>query len=163
MTNVEVTGWRDQAYSEWHRTLPDSLGFIDIDWIEWCSACFKRLAVYELAVDNGKNDTKKCSITRGIASALGVKGFLVLYRKDRYKRIDRFRVRELAPVERNAFTTLTPDEWADRLYALRWCHPVSKRRAPLPAPVPVARPARECPSCHRMHPAGTTCSWAESA
>lgn len=126
MSNVERTGWRDYAYSAWHRSLSDSLSFMDIDWIEWCKTCFKRLAVYELAVDNGRNDQKQCWVTREIAKAAGLKGFLVLYTKDRDNHISRFRVRELAPRESGEFIVYTPEQWADKLYALRWCHPVAR-------------------------------------
>ena len=163
MTNRERTGWRDYAYSAWHRSLSDSLSFMDVDWIEWCKTCYKRLAIYELAVDNGKNDGKQCWVTRELAKSANLKGFLVLYSKDQDSRITSFRVRQLAPAEQTEFTIYTPDQWAERLYALRWCHPLTRQAQPLPAPIAARRPARECPACHRLHPVGTTCAWAESA
>lgn len=133
MTNRERTGWRDHAYSVWHRELSDSLSFMDIDWIEWCKTCYRRLAVYELAVDNGRNDDKQCWVTRELAKSANLKGFLVLYTRERNGLITKFRVRDLAPREADEFTVYTPDQWADRLYALRWCHPLSKPKPQAPS------------------------------
>ena len=72
---------------------------------------------------------KQCWVTRELAKSAGLKGFLVLYSKGRDGRIERFRVRQLAPTEAGDFTVYTPAEWADRLYALRWCHPLTRTKA----------------------------------
>lgn len=145
MSNFERTDWRDAAYSHWHRSLSDSLSFMDIDWIEWCKTCYRRLAIYELALDNGKKDGKECWVTRELAKSAGIKGFLVLYSKNRSGQIAGFRVRQLAPSEQTEFTRYAPSEWADYLYRLRWCHPVSMDSLPAdPAPEPVVV---RCPKC----------------
>lgn len=126
MTRRELTGFRDQAYSAWHRSLSDSLSFMDIDWIEWCKTCYRPLALYELAVDNGAQDGKQTWVTRKIATSAGLKGFLVLYAKDQRGFVSGFRVRQLAPVEATEFTSYTLEAWAQFLYGLRWCHPISR-------------------------------------
>lgn len=135
MANRERTGWRDFAYSKWHRELDDRLSFLDIDWIERCDSCKRILAVCELAVDTGRDD-KNYWATQRIARALDaadrqgtVKGFVVLYRKDGSNVITGFRVRQVHPAETD-LVSLTPAEWAQRLYKLRWCHPIAVAALP---------------------------------
>lgn len=136
MTNRERTGFRDQAYSTWHRQLDDRLSFLDIDWVERCDTCKRPLAICELALDTGRDD-KAYYTTQRLAKALDafdrqgtVRGFVVLYGKNPRGQITGFRVREVHPRETD-FVPFTIDQWAKRLYSLRWCHPVTpKPRAP---------------------------------
>lgn len=147
---------RDLAYSAWHRQLDNRLSFLDIDWIERCDACKRPLAVCELAFDNGSQDGHAFYTTQRVARALDmadregtVRGFLVLYSKDSSGRINAFRVRELHPRESADFTRRTPEEWAQLLYRLRWCHPLAQgvdELAPTMPPRPVVV-AVACPKC----------------
>lgn len=129
MSNTERTGFRDYAYSRWHRSLDDRLSFMDVDWIEWCKSCYRLLAIYELALDNGRNDAKQIWVTQKLAKLASLKGYLVLYSKDHDNQVTQFRVRQLAPSETNQFTVFTPAQWAEKLYALRWCHPLTAPKA----------------------------------
>lgn len=131
MTNRERTGFRDGAYSAWHRKLDDRLSFLDVDWIERCDACKRILAVYELAYDNGHQDGKAAWATKRLAQGQSdgrgsAKGYVVLYQTQGV-RVTGFRVRQVHPREQADFTAYTPDEWAQQLYALRWCHPITPR------------------------------------
>lgn len=132
MANRERTGWRDFAYSKWHRELDDRLSFLDIDWVERCDSCKRPLAVCELAVDNGRNDDHAYFTTQRIARALDqadrqgtVRGFLVLYSKDPSNGITGFRIKQVHPTM-SEFVAMSPQSWAERLYRMRWCHPVSR-------------------------------------
>lgn len=92
--------WRAKPYSEWHRTLDKSLLALDVDYIEWR---FKDGNLYPVAVievtrtDKGKvvnnaylntirerfevRDLQGRAAVR-VATALGVKAFIVLFRED---------------------------------------------------------------------------------
>lgn len=144
MTNRERTGFRDAAYSAWHRSaLVDSAQFMDIDWIERCHTCHHTLAIYETAFDNGKQDAKAYYATREIALRAGLPGFLVLYQTDRSGRISAFRVKRIAPGEPDDdFVVFTPDEWAERLRRFRICHPIARREQTPPTSEPV-----RCATC----------------
>lgn len=131
MPNRERTGWRDYAYSAWHRTLSDRLSFLDLDWVERCDSCSRILAVYELAVDGGRDD-KAYWTTQQVARRLDlterqgtVRGYVVLYTKSGSD-ITGFRVKRIHPDPQDKYTAMTPDEWADNLYRLRWCHPLTR-------------------------------------
>lgn len=129
MSRQERSGWRDQAYSRWHRSLPYPLDFLDIDWIEFCHECDRIFAVYELCANIDQFD-KVATQTTVIAERLGVPGFLVLY-EAADSNIHRFRIRRLtAPV--TPFKELTPAQWARQLVALRTCHPVQREVPPQP-------------------------------
>lgn len=157
MTNVERSGFRDRAYSTWHRSLTQGaqreLKFLDIDWQEFCDICWKRLAIYELAYDSRENESKNANQTRRLGEDSGTPAYLVLYRTTQGT-VTRVRARRLWPRGEDVFTIYTGDEWADRIFAMRRCHPMSR---PKLTEQPVTLPPRECPSCHRMHPARTYC------
>jgi len=130
MTNVERTGRRSLAYSAWHRTLTSAgrpeLGFLDIDWIEFCSAdgCKRRLAIMELAFDDGRQDGKYAGQTEKLARDSNTPGYLVLYHTDTGGQLDAVRARCLWPTPQADFTTYTPQRWATVLFGLRTCHPL---------------------------------------
>lgn len=139
MSNVERSGARAgspvNAYSRWHRSLtrpgsPD-LGFLDIDWIEYCSApgCKRRLAIHELAFDNGDQDHKNAWQTQRLGRDSRTPAFVVLYhtREERDPgTIDYLRVRELWPREEHEYTRFALDTWTERLFRLRECHPLRR-------------------------------------
>ena len=122
-------GWRDQAYSAWHRTLHDDLDFLDIDWIEYCHTCNRRLAVYELCADLTQTD-KVAAVTKGVAEKLGIPGYVVLYEVSDGL-VARLRVRRMTSPATD-WKDLTPDAWACHLLRLRTCHPLVA-----PAAVPI--------------------------
>lgn len=118
--NSERSGWRDRAYSEWHRTLGDEFDFLDIDWIERCHECKKALAIYELCADIDR-ETKPANVTRDLAAALQVPSYLVLYAATNGV-LERLRVRRLDTYAE--WQQLTPKQWAAVLASLRVCHPI---------------------------------------
>lgn len=121
MSREERAGWRDEAYSAWHRGLPYDLDFLDIDWIEYCHVCKRRLCVYELCADIN-NVGKVAYITKGVADDLRLPGFIVLY-EVLNGRVARFRIRRITePVTDWKF--VTPEDWIRQLLALRTCHPL---------------------------------------
>lgn len=133
MSRVERTGWRDEAYSAWHRSLVDGLDFLDIDWIEYCHVCKRELAVYELCADIHQED-KVAYKTKDVAEKLGVPGFVVLYHVTNGT-VDGFRIRRLtAPA--SDWKNVSPETWARQLVALRTCHPIKSTPRPSGLPWP---------------------------
>lgn len=126
--NVERTGFRDEAYSRWHRKLSKpghrQLRFINLDWLEQCDECYRTVAVLELAYDNGEQDHKAAYATRETARALRAPGYVVLYRRTADGLIDSVRVRQIAPVESQEYVAYSAERWAHHLYDLRSCHPI---------------------------------------
>lgn len=158
MSRDERTAWRDRAYSAWHRSLPYDLDFLDLDWVEYCHKCKRRLAVYELCADI-EQINKVAYITKGVADALRVPGFIVLYEaKDDL--VQRFRVRRITdPV--TTWKLLSPSDWASQLVALRTCHPLSSSVSMEVTPPPVPLHTHDfqeepdgryrCASCHAVY------------
>lgn len=141
MSNVERSGVRAgrpvNAYSRWHRTLTPTgtpeLGFLDIDWVEFCSyrGCKRRLAIFELAfeVDDGAQDDKNAWQTQMLARDSHTPAFVVLYHTREARdpgTVSYLRVRQLWPDEETAYTRFAPDKWSERLFALRKCHPLRR-------------------------------------
>lgn len=67
--------------------------------------------------------------TQRLAKDSSTPAYLVLYHKDGRGRVDGLRVRQLWPKDEHEFTRYTPDQWAERLFALRRCHPLTMKRA----------------------------------
>ncbi|MFH1554592.1 MAG: hypothetical protein ABII76_06985 [Pseudomonadota bacterium] len=124
MTRGERTGWRDEAYSAWHRSLPYDLDFLDLDWIEYCHTCKRRLCVYELCADI-EQTAKVAYITKGVADGLAIPGFIVLY-EVREGRLARLRIRRITDPTTD-WWLVSPEEWTRQLIALRTCHPLAER------------------------------------
>jgi hypothetical protein len=96
-TRPERSGWRDELFSKWHRSLdPDNLlTCMDVDWIEYCRLCKEAMAVFELTCDwNFTN--KPITVTQTLAKRLDVFGYLLTYRGETVEDIE-FRVRRLYP------------------------------------------------------------------
>lgn len=147
MTNRERSGIRDLAYSTWHRkALSDDASFIDIDWVEWRKSCYRTLAVYETAYDNGRNDSKPYFVIQRLAKLARINGYLVLYAKDGAT-VTGFRVKRVYPRLDDEFVRFTPAQWAEHLRRLRMeCgHAIA---AP-PDELPVTIASLGCATCGR--------------
>lgn len=133
MSDNERTGWRDRAYSAWHRALPWHLGLIDIDGVEYCKApyCGKIVALYELCADLTRED-KDYAKTLQLAKRADVRAYVVLYQPLGQSDVSAFRVRIVHPYLEPRFRELTPDEWMAELKSLR-CHKVEPKAEPVPA------------------------------
>lgn len=147
----------DLTYAEWHRkAFPDMYGRIghridmcDRDWTEFCHYCKTPLALIEEVRDIGQNLLDKgVSVTRNLAAMSGVPGYLLAWRNDRPKAVDReieqlhARIRELEsqwPIVEFTIRDLrkrgrklvkvTPDEWLEHLLIIHREHHHECRRA----------------------------------
>jgi hypothetical protein len=101
VSRLERTGWRDQAYSRWHRSLDrhNRLKTIDLDWIEYCGRCMQPLALFELCADLERTD-KAYTVTRNLSLLAGLPAWCVLYKPSTDgEGLVTVRVKQIAPVE----------------------------------------------------------------
>lgn len=118
----EVTGERDLGFSRWHReTLPTSWAMLDIDVAGYCRDCHSFLYVAETALDTGQSH-KDFAMTKVVAEALDVPGYVILYRNGESGVAEEFRVREISPVLRPEFRVVPQDVLIDLLHAERHLH-----------------------------------------
>ena len=104
-------------YNDWHRDFPGLAG-IDIDFIEVCPDCYEPLAVKETCYDKGQK-YKATTLTKRVAEALRVPGFLVFYTP---MGVDmKFRIKRITePV--SEIYEMTSDQWLAYLYDLHKEH-----------------------------------------
>tara|TARA_R100000655_G_scaffold106843_1_gene156522 strand:+ start:1289 stop:1663 length:375 start_codon:yes stop_codon:yes gene_type:complete len=101
------------SYNDWHRRFPDLAG-IDIDFLEVCPKCYQPLAVKETCFDKGQV-YKATTLTKIVAEALGVPGFLVFYTPEGVDM--KFRIKRITePV--SAIYHMSQDQWLAYLYSL---------------------------------------------
>lgn len=134
----EKMGFRDEAYSRWHRTESSQrflgrdasrLGMVDIDavfWIEYERSTNMPLALIETAIWWNSDQYKNAAVLTNLAKRASLPCFLVLYELSEsdnpvypeVKDIDRFHVKRLwkPPVKKTIFT---PEEYAEFLLKLR--------------------------------------------
>ena len=105
------------GYNDWHRQYKGLAG-IDIDFIEVCPKCYQPLAVKETCYDKGQK-WKATTLTKRVAEALRVPGFLVFYKPMGDDM--RFRIKRITePV--SEIYDMTSDEWLAYLYDLHKEH-----------------------------------------
>lgn len=145
MSRDERFGTRSLIYSKWHRLfLGDTEPMIDLDGVEYCAEkrCNKALVLVETAMDIGQRN-KPTTVMRELAKqAGGVLAICVLYKvtdgidpaigcpcKDSRDYdpacdhgITRFRVRRVWPSPARLWTVMTPEEFRDKLRAVRMNH-----------------------------------------
>ena len=104
-------------YNDWHRQFEGIAG-IDIDFIEVCPKCYQPLAVKETCYDKGQK-YKATTLTKRVAEALRVPGFLVFYTP---MGVDmKFRIKRITePV--SEIYEMTSDQWLAYLYELHKEH-----------------------------------------
>ena len=101
------------SYNDWHRQYKGLAG-IDIDFIEVCPLCYEPLAVKETCYDK-QQVFKATTVTKRVAKALRVPGFLVFYKP--MGNDMRFRIKRITePV--SEIYDMTSDEWLAYLYDL---------------------------------------------
>lgn len=152
MSRYERYGTRSLVYSKWHRFyLGDQEPMIDLDGVEYCMrrGCFKPLALIETARDVGQPQ-KATTVLRRLAEQSGVLALCVLYTimpgtdEDTgcpCKRgatlggcehgISSFRVRRVfpePPVGKRGFHAMTPEQFRDRLRAVRLNHEATEHQ-----------------------------------
>ena len=105
------------SYNDWHRQYKGLAG-IDIDFIEVCPLCYAPLAVKETCYDK-QQVFKATTVTKRVAKALRVPGFLVFYKP--MGNDMRFRIKRITePV--SEIYDMTSDEWLAYLYDLHKEH-----------------------------------------
>ena len=105
------------GYNDWHRQF-EGLAGIDIDFIEVCPKCYQPLAVKETCYDK-QQVFKATTVTKRVAKALRVPGFLVFYKPMGDDM--RFRIKRITePV--SEIYDMTSDEWLAYLYDLHKEH-----------------------------------------
>jgi hypothetical protein len=105
------------GYNDWHRQYKGLAG-IDIDFIEVCPLCYEPLAVKETCYDK-QQVFKATTVTKRVAKALRVPGFLVFYKP--MGNDMRFRIKRITePV--SEIYDMTSDEWLAYLYDLHKEH-----------------------------------------
>ena len=105
------------GYNDWHRQYKGLAG-IDIDFIEVCPLCYEPLAVKETCYDK-QQVFKATTVTKRVAKALRVPGFLVFYKPMGDDM--RFRIKRITePV--SEIYNMTSDEWLAYLYDLHKEH-----------------------------------------
>jgi len=105
------------SYNDWHRKFND-LGGIDIDFIEVCPKCYEPLAVKETCYDKGQK-WKATTLTKRVAEALKVPGFLVFYKN--VGGTMQFRIKRVSePV--SEIYDMTEKQWLAYLYELHKEH-----------------------------------------
>lgn len=147
MSRDERYGTRSMVYSKWHRLYLGSYEpMIDLDAVEYCPerGCSKPLVLIETARDVGQQ-VKPTTVLRNLASDSQTLALCVLYRissgtdellgcdcgNSRNMRVDcdhgicRFRVRRIWPPPNpgsSAWTSMDPEQFRDRLRAVRMSH-----------------------------------------
>ena len=104
-------------YNDWHRKF-DGIAGIDIDFIEVCPDCYEPLAVKETCYDKGQK-YKATTLTKIVANALKIPGFLVFYKN--VGGTMQFRIKRVSePV--SEIYDMTEDQWLAYLYELHKEH-----------------------------------------
>lgn len=113
MTRHERFGFRDQAYSQWHRNeLPDYCRMVDQDWVEY-HACGEPLALIEAARDVGQI-RKNSEVTRRLAEKSGVHSFTILYGVGADGKLNSIRIQRTHPDPEptdGSFDAISPDRF----------------------------------------------------
>jgi len=139
VSDKERYGFRDAAYSEWHRTVSikrfvpvqqaRGLGQIDVDstiWIEYERGNREPIAVIETAVDVGQ--ANKCAdVITAYARKADIVGMVVLYKLAKQGNpanpsvpdVERFRVKVTHPDPWSSWLEMTPRRYATMLMRMR--------------------------------------------
>ena len=100
---------KGDPYSEWHRSLDNKLGYIDIDSVGICLKCKAPLYLAETTFD--VNQTwKATTTTEALARLAGLPSFLIFYKVDKKE------------------VMLTPEAWVQAMELLQDRHNLVCRR-----------------------------------
>lgn len=118
MTQYERSGFRDQAFSSWHRPDAGYLNrkcyFADIDWVEYYYESGGQphpLAFYELKCKS-PNNNEKAEIATMLAQLCGVLAYLIFYDIGGDGYPETFHVKQVFPAEEKGFLTMVRQEMA---------------------------------------------------
>ena len=110
---------KGDPYSEWHRSLDNKLGYIDIDSCGICLKCKTPLYLAETAFDVGQ-PWKATTTTEALARLAGLPSFLVFYKVEGSS-VTSFRIKQLTPWKSDEMNML-PGGWTQVMQLLQERH-----------------------------------------
>ena len=111
---------KGDAYSEWHRSLKNDLGYIDIDSVGICLKCKAPLYLAETTFDVGQA-WKATTTTEKLARLANLPSFLIFYKVENDKVI-KFRIKQLTPEKYKKDIELDPAAWVQAMELLQDRH-----------------------------------------
>ena len=111
---------RGDAYSEWHRSLKNDLGYIDIDSCGLCLKCKYPLYLAETAFDVGQK-YKATTTTEALAKLAGLPSFLIFYKVNDEREVIKLRVQQLTP-QKGELITMDPGAWVQAMELMKDKH-----------------------------------------
>ena len=111
---------KGDAYSEWHRSLKNDLGYIDIDSVGICLKCKQPLYLAETTFDVGQA-WKATTTTEKLARLANLPSFLIFY-KVKNKKVVKFRIKQLTPEKYKKDVELDPAAWVQAMELLQDRH-----------------------------------------
>ena len=112
---------KGDPYSEWHRSLNNKLGYIDIDQVQICLKCKLPLFLAETTFDVGQ-PWKATTTTEALARLAGLPSFLIFYKVNDKREVIAFRIKQLTPTKDQKTVILTPDAWVQAMELLQERH-----------------------------------------
>ena len=96
---------KGDPYSEWHRSLQNKLGYIDIDSCGICLKCKDPLYLAETTFDVNQA-WKATTTTEKLARLANLPSFLIFYKVNDKREVISFRIKQLTPekYKENIFT-----------------------------------------------------------
>ena len=115
-------------YSEWHRSLKNDLGYIDIDSCGICLKCKMPLYLAETAFDVGQA-WKATTTTEWLARMANLPSFLIFYKVNENRDVVGFRIKQLTPEKDKKEVMLSPEGWVQAMELIQDRHKlVCKKR-----------------------------------
>ena len=111
---------RGDHYSEWHRSLKNDLGYIDIDSVGICLKCKQPLYLAETTFDVGQA-WKATTTTEALARMANLPSFLIFYKVEDNAVVS-FRVKQLTPEKDKKEVLIEPRAWVQAMELLQDRH-----------------------------------------
>tara|TARA_A100001201_G_scaffold54781_1_gene53347 strand:- start:1128 stop:1508 length:381 start_codon:yes stop_codon:yes gene_type:complete len=111
---------KGDPYSEWHRALPNDLGYIDCDCVGICLKCKQPIYLAETTFDVGQ-PWKATTTTAALAKMAGLPSFLIFYKVDKNREVIGFRIKQLTP-KMTREKTIKPGTWVNMMELLKEKH-----------------------------------------
>ena len=112
---------KGDPYSEWHRSLNNKLGYIDIDSCGICLKCKVPLYLAETTFDVDQK-WKATTTTEALARLAGLPSFLIFYKVNDKREVIAFRIKQLTPTKDQKTVILTPDAWVQAMELIQDRH-----------------------------------------
>ena len=111
---------RGDHCSEWHRSLKNDLGYIDIDSVGICLKCKQPLYLAETTFDVGQA-WKATTTTEALARMANLPSFLIFYKVEDNAVVS-FRVKQLTPEKDKKEVLIEPRAWVQAMELLQDRH-----------------------------------------